>query len=103
MNIFIEVVSLIIATLLFVLFFRKSDTNQTKEKNLSSKLINIYVEKLGDIYYAWHEKSFLYQSKDTVELITHINGKFPKNSLIKITSNKELIWLQEAKKQLNLN
>jgi len=100
MNIIIELISLFIATLLFALFFRKA--NEQIEIEEKSKLIDIYIEKIGDVYYAWHEKDFLYQSKDTVELVKYINIKFPK-SLIKITSDKELIWLQEVKKQLNLN
>ena len=100
MNIIIELISLFIATLLFALFFRKA--NEQIEIEEKSKLIDIYIEKIGDVYYAWHEKDFLYQSKDTVELVKYINIKFPKN-LIKITSDKELIWLQEVKKQLNLN
>ena len=64
--------------------------------------ISVYIEKIGEIYYAWHDKSFIFQTEDTKELVAYIKSKFP-NNIIKISSDKELTWLQEAKKELNLN
>jgi hypothetical protein len=99
MNIIVEILSIIIAIFLWAFLFRKrEEVEHPKEINL----INVYVEKIGEFYYAWHEKTFMFQTKDTKELVQYIKEKFP-NNIIKISSDKELAWLQEAKKALNLN
>ena len=99
MNILVELISLLIGFVLWALLFRnKEDVEQPKAVNL----VDVYIEQIGEIYYAWHDKTFMFQTKDTKELVTYIRNKFP-NNVIKITSDKELKWLQEAKKELTLN
>ena len=98
MNIMIEILCLVFGVLLWAMLRREQEVEQPKSVNL----VDVYVEKIGEFYYAWHDKTFMFQTKDTKELVTYIRNKFP-NNVIKITSDKELTWLQEAKKQLNLN
>lgn len=99
MNIIVELISLFIGILLWAFLFRKKEE---VEQPRPINLVDVYVEKIGEIYYAWHDKTFMFQTKDTKELVSYIKEKFP-NNVIKITSDKELTWLQEAKKELNLN
>ena len=99
MNIIVEIISLIISLLLWaILSTNKEEINEVQKQDG----ISVYIEKIGEIYYAWHDKSFIFQTEDTKELVAYIKSKFP-NNIIKITSDKELTWLQEAKKELNLN
>ena len=99
MNIIVEIISLIISLLLWAILSKnKEEINEVQKQNG----ISVYIEKIGEIYYAWHDKSFIFQTEDTKELVAYIKSKFP-NNIIKITSDKELTWLQEAKKELNLN
>ena len=84
-----------------MLMLKKNNSEETPQTTIPN-LVEVYIEKIGEIYYAWHDKSFIFQTKDTKELVAHIKSKFP-NNIIKITSDKELTWLQEAKKELNLN
>ena len=99
MNIIVEIISLIISLLLWAIFSKnKEEINEVQKQDG----ISVYIEKIGEIYYAWHDKSFIFQTEDTKELVAYIKSKFP-NNIIKITSDKELTWLQEAKKELNLN
>ncbi len=100
MNIIVEIISLLIGFFLWALLFRGK--TETEEQPKVANLVDVYIEQIGEIYYAWHDKTFMFQTKDTKELVTYIRNKFP-NNVIKITSDKELTWLQEAKKQLNLN
>ena len=94
-----EIISLIISLLLWAILSKnKEEINEVQKQNG----ISVYIEKIGEIYYAWHDKSFIFQTEDTKELVAYIKSKFP-NNIIKITSDKELTWLQEAKKELNLN
>ena len=99
MNIIVEIISLIISLLLWAILSKnKEEINEVQNQDG----ISVYIEKIGEIYYAWHDKSFIFQTEDTKELVAYIKSKFP-NNIIKITSDKELTWLQEAKKELNLN
>ena len=99
MNIIMEIISLIISLLLWAILSKnKEEINEVQKQNG----ISVYIEKIGEIYYAWHDKNFIFQTKDTKELVAYIKSKFP-NNIIKISSDKELTWLQEAKKELNLN
>ena len=99
MNIIVEIISLIISLLLWAILSKnKEEINEVQKQDG----LSVYIEKVGEIYYAWHDKSFIFQTKDTKELVAYIKSKFP-NNIIKITSDKELTWLQEAKKELNLN
>ena len=99
MNIIMEIISLIISLLLWAILSKnKEEINEVQKQDG----ISVYIEKIGEIYYAWHDKSFIFQTEDTKELVAYIKSKFP-NNIIKITSDKELTWLQEAKKELNLN
>jgi len=99
MNIIVEIISLIISLLLWAILSKnKEEINEVQKENG----ISVYIEKIGEVYYAWHDKTFIFQTKDTKELVAYIKSKFP-NNIIKITSDKELTWLQEAKKELNLN
>ena len=99
MNIIVEIISLIISLLLWAILSKnKEEINEVQKQDG----ISVYIEKIGEIYYAWHDKSFIFQTEDTKELVAYIKSKFP-NNIIKITSDKELTWLQEAKKELNLN
>ena len=98
MNMILEVLCLVFGILLWAMFKRDRETEQPKAVNL----VDVHVEKIGEFYYAWNDKTFMFQTKDTKELVDYIRQKFP-NNVIKITSDKELTWLQEAKKQLNLN
>ena len=99
MNIIVEIISLIISLLLWAILSKnKEEINEVQKQDG----ISVYIEKIGEIYYAWHDKNFIFQTKDTKELVAYIKSKFP-NNIIKITSDKELTWLQEAKKELNLN
>jgi len=100
MNIIVEIISITIAFLLWLLLFRNIKES-TEKSNTSTNPIEVYVEKIGECYYAWHNKTFIFQTKDTKELVAYIKNKFP-NNIIKILSDKELTWLQEAKKELNL-
>jgi hypothetical protein len=100
MNIIVEIISIFIGILLWVLIFQNKEKDAKQFKVIN--LIDIYIEQIDEIYYAWHNKNFIFQTKDTKELITYIRTKFP-NNIIKITSDKELAWLQEVKKELNLN
>ena len=94
-----EIISLIISLLLWAILSKnKEEINEVQKQDG----ISVYIEKIGEIYYAWHDKSFIFQTEDTKELVAYIKSKFP-NNIIKITSDKELTWLQEAKKELNLN
>ncbi len=97
MNIIVEIISITIAFLLWLLLFRN-----IKESTTSTNPIEVYVEKIGECYYAWHEKTFMFQSKDAKEVIVYIKNKFP-NTIIKITSDKELTWLQEIKKEMSVH
>ena len=94
MNIIVEIISLIISLLLWAILSKNKEeiTDVQKQDGIS-----VYIEKIGEIYYAWHDKSFIFQTEDTKELVAYIKSKFP-NNIIKITSDKELTWLQEAKK-----
>lgn len=87
--------------ILIMLMLKKNNTEETPQTTISN-LVEVYIEKIGEIYYAWHDKTFIFQTKDTKELVAYIKSKFP-NNIIKISSDKELTWLQEAKKELNLN
>ncbi len=99
MNIIVEIISLIISLLLWAILSKnKEEVNEVQKQDG----ILVYIEKIGEVYYAWHDKTFMFQTKDTKELVSYIKNKFP-NNIIKITSDKELTWLQEAKKELNLN
>ena len=99
MNIIVEIISLIISLLLWAILSKnKEEINEVQKQDG----ISVYIEKIGEIYYAWHDKSFIFQTEDTKELVAYIKSKFP-NNIIKISSDKELTWLQEAKKELNLN
>ena len=99
MNIIVEIISLIISLLLWAILSKnKEEIDEVQNQDG----ISVYIEKIGEIYYAWHDKSFIFQTEDTKELVAYIKSKFP-NNIIKITSDKELTWLQEAKKELNLN
>ena len=99
MNIIVEIISLIISLLLWAILSKnKEEINEVQKQDG----ISVYIEKIGEIYYAWHDKNFIFQTEDTKELVAYIKSKFP-NNIIKITSDKELTWLQEAKKELNLN
>lgn len=100
MNILVDILCLILGILL-MLMFRKNNSEKTLQPTVAN-LVEVYIEKIGEIYYAWHDKTFMFQTKDTKELVTFIKNKFP-NNVIKISSDKELTWLQEAKKELNLN
>ena len=100
MNILVDILCLIFGILLMVML-TKNKTAETPQTTVSN-FIEVYIEKIGEIYYAWHDKTFIFQTKDTKELVAYIKNKFP-NNIIKISSDKELTWLQEAKKELNLN
>lgn len=99
MNIIVEIIAIIACVLVWLLFSKRKDNLIEKEK---TNHIDIYIEQLDKIYYAWHEKTFLYQDADTKTLVKYIKNKFPNNT-IKITSNKELTWLQEIKEELKVN
>ncbi len=101
MNIIVEIISITIAFLLWLLLFRNTKES-TEESTTSTNPIEVYVEKIGECYYAWHEKTFMFQSKDAKEVIVYIKNKFP-NTIIKITSDKELTWLQEIKKEMSVH
>jgi hypothetical protein len=99
MNIIVEIISLIISLLLWTILSKNKEEQDEVKKQDG---ISVYIEKIDEFYYAWHDKTFIFQTKDTKELVAYIKSKFP-NNIIKITSDKELTWLQEAKKELNLN
>lgn len=99
MNILVDILCLLFGILLMAIL-TKNKTAETPQTTVSN-LIEVYIEKIGEIYYAWHDKTFIFQTKDTKELVAYIKNKFPDN-IIKISSDKELTWLQEAKKELNL-
>jgi hypothetical protein len=100
MNILFDILCLIFAGLL-MLMLKKNNSEENPQTTISN-LVEVYIEKIGEIYYAWHDKTFIFQTEDTKELVAYIKNKFP-NNIIKISSDKELTWLQEAKKELNLN
>ena len=100
MTILFDILCLIFGVLL-MLMLKKNNSEENPQTTISN-LVEVYIEKIGEIYYAWHDKSFIFQTEDTKELVAYIKSKFP-NNIIKITSDKELTWLQEAKKELNLN
>lgn len=66
-------------------------------ENIKKEVINIKIEQIEDMYYAWKENDFIFQSKNIQELVHHIEQKFPNKTFI-ITSNRNLEkWLQTKK------
>lgn len=52
------------------------------EKPIEKPSINIYVEKIRDMYYAWEEnKKFLFQHTDADEMAKMLIRKYPNNTV----------------------
>ena len=64
MNIIVEIISLIISLLLWAILSKnKEEINEVQKQDG----ISVYIEKIGEIYYAWHDNSFIFQTEDTKE------------------------------------
>lgn len=92
MNGIFELLSLILG-IIIALFMK--DSVQLDEEDLTKKIekMQIKIEQIEDMYYAWHENDFIVQSKQIEDVIDHIKQKFPDQNFL-IVSNKDLTkWL----------
>ena len=64
------------------------------DKPKQAERINIKIEQIEDIYYAWKDNDFIVQSKQIEDVLDHIKQKFPNKNYL-IVSNRNLEkWLQ---------
>ena len=64
------------------------------DKPKQAERINIKIEQIEDIYYAWKDNDFIVQSKQIEDVLDHIQQKFPNKNYL-IVSNRNLEkWLQ---------
>lgn len=93
MNGIIELISLIVGVVI-ALFMKDKvalDEDDTIQKEVEK--MQIKIEQIGDIYYAWHNADFIVQSKQVEDVLDHIKQKFPNQNFL-IVSNKDLSqWL----------
>lgn len=79
MNAFIEFI-LFLAVTVAIFLMEKSKVDSTKkEPEVKPKpTVDIYVEQLGDIYYAWENNvKFLFQHEDPNEVAKMLLRKYP--------------------------
>ena len=64
------------------------------DKPKQAERINIKIEQIEDMYYAWKDNDFIVQSKQIEDVLDHIQQKFPNKNYL-IVSNRNLEkWLQ---------
>lgn len=83
MNAFIEFILFIVVTLVLFLIEKNKVDSSEKEPEVKTKpTIDIYVEQLGDIYYAWeNNRQFLFQHEDPNEVAKMLIRKYPNHKL----------------------
>ena len=88
-----------IVGIIIALFMRSkfSIEDEEVEEKPKQERINIKIEQIEDIYYAWQDNDFIVQSKKVEDVIDHIQQKFPSKNYL-IISNRNLDkWLQAKK------
>lgn len=87
MNMILEIILLIIALLASSFLSKRVVEDQVKDEPEEPKVkfkptIDIYVEQLGDIYYAWENNvKFLFQHEDPNEVAKMLIKKYPNHNL----------------------
>lgn len=83
MNAFVEFILFIVVTIALFLIEKNKIAEAEKEPEVQVKpTIDIYVEQLGDIYYAWENNiKFLFQHEDPNEVAKMLLKKYPNYNL----------------------
>jgi len=83
MNAIIEFILFILVTIVMLLIEKNKTSEVEKEPDVKVKpTIDIYVEQLGDIYYAWENNvKFLFQHEDPNEVAKMLLKKYPNYNL----------------------
>ena len=94
MNNIFDIIFLIIG-IAIALFMKDNFTIEDEDdKPKLAERINIKIEQIEDIYYAWKDNDFIVQSKQIEDVLDHIKQKFPNKNYL-IVSNRNLEkWLQ---------
>lgn len=86
MNMILEILGTLLALAFLYLYRNNGKGEGDKEPEVKVKLpqptVDIYVEKLGDIYYAWENNvKFLFQHEDPNEVAKMLLRKYPNHKL----------------------
>ncbi len=94
MNNIFDLIFLILGVVLALLMKNNFTIEDEDDKSIKSEKINIKIEQIEEIYYAWKDNDFIVQSKQIEDVLDHIKQKFPNKNYL-IVSNRNLEkWLQ---------
>jgi hypothetical protein len=94
MNNIFDLIFLILGVVLALLMKNNFTIEDEDDKSTKLKKINIKIEQIEEIYYAWKDNDFIVQSKQIEDVLDHIKQKFPNKNYL-IVSNRNLEkWLQ---------
>ena len=94
MNNIFDLIFLIIGIFLALLMKDNFTIEDEDDKPKQAERINIKIEQIEDMYYAWKDNDFIVQSKQIEDVLDHIQQKFPNKNYF-IVSNRNLEkWLQ---------
>jgi hypothetical protein len=94
MNNIFDLIFLILGVVLALLMKDNFTIEDEDDKSSKSEKINIKIEQIEEMYYAWKDNDFIVQSKQIEDVLDHIKQKFPNKNYL-IVSNRNLEkWLQ---------
>jgi hypothetical protein len=94
MNNIFDLIFLILGVVLALLMKNNFTIEDEDDKSTKLEKINIKIEQIEEIYYAWKDNDFIVQSKQIEDVLDHIKQKFPNKNYL-IVSNRNLEkWLQ---------
>ena len=94
MNNIFDLIFLIIGVAIALLMKDNFTIEDEDDKPKQAERINIKIEQIEDMYYAWKDNDFIVQSKQIEDVLDHIKQKFPNKNYL-IVSNRNLEkWLQ---------
>jgi hypothetical protein len=94
MNNIFDLIFLILGVVLALLMKNNFTIEDEDDKSIKSEKINIKIEQIEEMYYAWKDNDFIVQSKQIEDVLDHIKQKFPNKNYL-IVSNRNLEkWLQ---------
>jgi hypothetical protein len=94
MNNIFDLIFLILGVVLTLLMKNNFTIEDEDDKSTKLEKINIKIEQIEEIYYAWKDNDFIVQSKQIEDVLDHIKQKFPNKNYL-IVSNRNLEkWLQ---------